>query len=91
MPAPTLARPTLQPALAAAGAMSAATALTLWATVLVREWPRLMATGKICGTDQGMLAIFGHCPACLPAAAATFMALCCAVAFVAEGRGGLAR
>jgi len=86
MPARTLARPTLQPALAAAGAMSAATALTLWATVLVREWPRLMATGKICGADQGLFAVFGHCPACYPAAAATFMAMCCAGALIAGGR-----
>ncbi len=45
-------------------------AITLWATILVREWPRITALGGICGETGGL----GHCAACYVATALTAMA-----------------
>ena len=84
MPARTLARPALRPALLTGGAVSAATAVVLWTIAMFREWPLLNAGGVICGAQAGLL---GHCSACYPAMAATVVAIGFAIALFAQGRG----
>ena len=75
MPATTLARRAQPSPLLAGLLLSGPSALALWGAILASEWPRLMATGTICG-ESG--AWFGHCAACYPAAAASLIAAACA-------------
>jgi hypothetical protein len=69
----------LRQALAVDCAISTLAAIALWAVVLVQAWPRIMAGGNLCSSDPTFL---GHCPACLPALAATLMAAGFALALV---------
>lgn len=55
---------------------SALGAALLWTAVLIREWPRLMVQGSICGESVGLL---GHCPLCAPAVALTVVTMALAV------------
>ena len=71
MRASILPSPLLRQALLASCIFSALSATGLWAVVIIREWPRLMAGGTLCGAEPIFL---GHCPACFPAVAATLMA-----------------
>jgi hypothetical protein len=59
--------------LGAGGAMT-------WAAILIREWPRLMYAGQICGERDGLL---GHCLLCAPAAAMTIGAVLALAAYSA--------
>ena len=57
---------------AALTAISAASAGAMWTRVLVDQWPRLMALGRLCSHSGGLLA---HGAACSPAAALTGLAI----------------
>jgi hypothetical protein len=59
--------------------LSALVAIALWTVAIIQAWPRLMVGGPICSAEP---AVFGHCPACLPAIAATLMATGFAVALL---------
>lgn len=83
MPAATLARRAQPSPLFAGLLLSAPGAVALWSAVLAHEWPRLMATGTICG-ETG--AWFGHCAACYPAAAVTLIAAACAAGLAIRRR-----
>lgn len=63
------------------GVLSALAAALLWSWALIQAWPRLMAGGAICGAEPVFL---GHCPACVPALAATLMAAGFAIALAAH-------
>lgn len=52
--------------------LTGALAAGLWAGVVVKQWPRLMAAGTLCAERHGLAA---HCAACYPAAALTLAAL----------------
>lgn len=55
-----------------ASVISAISASALWVSAIVDDWPRMTATGSLCGEANGLL---GHCAACAPAAALTLLAV----------------
>ena len=60
------------PGLRFAAQLAGLASASLWTAALIDEWPRMMALGVICD-ETGR--IFGHCPACLPAAALAILAV----------------